>query len=77
MKKIVIISLVLVFIVIAIIAAIFVPIKTVYTGGSCMDGSLSTRRHNLILGDPLPQSENINSNGEGCAQLVKHELYLL
>lgn len=42
-----------------------------------MDGSLSTQRHNLILGDPLPQSENMNSNGGGCAQLVKHELYLL
>lgn len=72
MKKIVIISLVLV---VVIIVAIFVPIKTVYTGGGCLNASW-TLRHNLILGDTLPQSENINVGGEGCAPLVKHELYL-
>ena len=74
MKKSTIISLVIV----VILIAMFMPIKSVQTGGSCLTASL-TLRHDLILGDTLPQSEGISSDviGEGCAPLVKHELYLL
>ena len=71
MKKLVVLTLVLVLIIIGA----FVPIKAVKTGGSCPNTNY-IQRHNLILGDTLPQAGN-TSIGEGCAPLIKHELYLL
>ena len=59
-----------------ILTGVFVPIKQVQTGGSCPDKS-GTQRHNLVLGDTLPQAGNGSVNGEGCSPLTTHKLYLL
>jgi len=63
-------------VVILVIVGLFVPVKSVETGGSCGD-QLFTERYNLILGDSLPQAGGSTIEGEGCAPLIKHVLYIL